>query len=506
METKIILPPFHERDPGEFALQAANDSLLYSHEFFPKTVRQPSTALHRKVWNVLEGPDRYVNIQLFRGAAKTTLLRLFASKRVAYAVSRTILYIGKSEGHGTRSADWLRRQVLFNQKWATFYGLSKGSKFQGVEAEIRHSLLDASVWLVALGIEGSVRGVNLDDYRPDLIILDDVITEDNTATPESRQALRELILGSVKESLAAPGEAPHAKLVMLSTPQHKEDPAMEASRDAEWKTIRVGCWTPETEELPLQDRKSIWPEMFPSEILQKEKRHAIARNQGHIFSREKEVRLVDKSATALRSNWLKKIPQVPARADFHEIVMSVDPVPKPTERQIAKNLHNKDFEVLQIWGRIGGDFYLLDYRRDRGHDPSWTITNFFELLYKWNPRVVGIDATAYQSTLAWILRREMKERAKYAVIREVTDNRSKYAKIVDTFVPPASAGALYIVDWYAEFIEQWDDYPDVSHDDDLDAGQIAINLMADVVAAEKGAKAAHDDENLKPLKYQRRAP
>lgn len=467
---------------------ATVDPIFYSHHFFPKTMRMPSSRMHHIVWDALESPGRLVNIQIFRGGAKTSLLRVFTSRRIAFGVSNTIVYIGKSEGSAIRSVDWLRRQVLFkNPGWTSFFGLRKGERFQGVEAEIYHEGLKTSIWLVGVGIEGSVRGINLDDYRPDLIILDDVITEDNTASAESRKALEELILGAVVESLAAPGEAPHAKVVMLSTPQHKEDPSMKALKDPEWKSVRVGCWTPETENLPLAERLSIWPEMFPSVTLRTQKTHAVERNLAHIFTREKEVKLVDSTTTAFRPLWLRRESLLPERNDLDDCIVCIDPVPKPTEKQLAKGLHKKDFEVHQVWGRIKGDYYCLDWERSKGHDPSWTKARFFKLLTRWRPRLLHMDGIAYQTTLAWILTEAMKEQGQYLPIFEDTDQRSKYDKIVDTLNGPGALGAIHVPEGYTEFFEQWNDYPDVSHDDDLDCAHMGVKQLSKMLTAAKAA-------------------
>ena len=52
---------------------------------------------------------------------------------------------------------------------------------------------------------------------------DDVIDEENSATPEGRAKLEDLLYGAVKGSLAPATEFPDAKLVMLQTPLNKEE-------------------------------------------------------------------------------------------------------------------------------------------------------------------------------------------------------------------------------------------------------------------------------------------
>ena len=59
---------------------AATDGDLYARTFFPKAARQKSPPFHKTMDEVLENPaNRYVGFSVFRGGAKTTKLRLFAS-------------------------------------------------------------------------------------------------------------------------------------------------------------------------------------------------------------------------------------------------------------------------------------------------------------------------------------------------------------------------------------------------------------------------------------------
>src|SRR5258708_3400100 len=74
------------------------DSELYARTYFPNAYRQPSPPFARDLWSPLENPNvRLANLICFRGSSKTTRLRTFASKRIAYGVSRTILYVRASE-------------------------------------------------------------------------------------------------------------------------------------------------------------------------------------------------------------------------------------------------------------------------------------------------------------------------------------------------------------------------------------------------------------------------
>jgi hypothetical protein len=271
------LPP-QKISIAELTKLCAIDSELYAKSFFPKTFRQDSPPFAKTLWEPLEDPDaRLVNLVCFRGASKTTRLRTFASKRIAYGISRTVLCIGASEKDAIRSVQWIRTQVERNNLWRQTFSLRPGRKWEETQIEIEHAGFNHTVWVLGAGITGSLRGINFDDYRPDLIIVDDPQTDEMAATQEQREKVADLILGAVRNSLAPKSEEPNAKIVMAITPQHKEDVSQLALVDKEWVSRIVPCWTLDTLDLPVQKQMSVWEQRFPTIELREQKAAALRR-------------------------------------------------------------------------------------------------------------------------------------------------------------------------------------------------------------------------------------
>ena len=463
----------------ELLARARHDHALFARTFFPHTVRQRSPRFHADVWRLMSarGP-RLVCIQVFRGGGKTTLARLYVAHRIAYGLSHTIVWVSKSEQHAARSVEWLRSAVEENREFARTFGVRPGSRWTGLELSVRSAALAARGWsecrVLSMGIGGSIRGVIVGDWRPDLILVDDVIDEENSATAEGRAKLAGLVLGALAESLAPASEAPDAKLVMLQTPLHAEDLSCQALKDPAWTCMVCPCWTPDTVDAPVDEQESAWPERWPSEVLRQEKRDAAAANRLSVWVREKECRLVAAEECAFRAEWLRRWP-----AEEHPpvsfTVYAIDPVPPPSDRQIAKGLHGKDYEAHIVVGVGPTGYYVLDAVQHRGHDPGWTRATFLRLAQRWRPRAVFVEAVAYQRVLAWLLRETQDAVRMWWPIREVADKRRKVNRIIDTLHGPAYEGRLWIPstglpDWE----EQWVRYPQVPHDDLLDATALAV--------------------------------
>jgi len=465
--------PTSADDLAELVTLCAVDSGLFAKTFFPKTVRQPSAPFHQELWDLLDSNHRLVNAQVFRDGAKTSILRMYTAKRIAYGLAHTILYISKSEGHALRSVHWLRTQVDHNHAYKSVFNLSPGKKWQDAEAEIWHGTDEYPIWILGLGITGSIRGINLEDFRPDLIVIDDVINEENSATDEQRNKIEDLILGALQNSLAPATESPDAKMVMLQTPLDKEDASCKALSDLAWKSMVFGCWTPETASLPLHQQVSCWEARWPTKDLREMKEAAIHRNKLSLWLREKECILVSPETSAFREEWLQFYDVAP-ETQLMQIVIVVDPVPPPTDIQIKKGLRGKDYEAFSIVGKYKGKFFLLEYSLNRGHEPDWTIMEFFRLCIKWHPRCVVVETVAYQKTLSWLLKKAMQQQKRYFVIKEYRDKRKKYDRIVDGLSGPTSNEVFFIKKEHTEFISQFRTYPSVSHDDLIEATAIAV--------------------------------
>ena len=419
-------------------------------------------------------------------------------------MSRTILYIGSSEDAALRSIRWLKRAVEKNSLWSGTFGLTPGDKWAENEIEIRHKLLDHPIWILGVGITSTnIRGINFDDYRPDLIVGDDVLQDENSATYEQREKISNLILSAIKNSLISKVEEPNAKMVLLNTPQHREDFSQQAKTDPEFTTVEIPCWTKPTWHFPVLQQESAWPDLYPTADLRAEKLSALQRNKLSIFTREKEVQLTTTESSAFRPEWLKITNDKPTDAFC---VLGIDPVPPPSEAQIAKGLAGKDYEALYVWGRHNGEYYLMEGVRNRGHDPNWTINEFFRLAHTYRIARAVVETIAYQRTLKWILEQEMKRRRLYYVIVPFADKRKKSTRIISVFSGIASQGLVNIGPEDTVFAQQFNNYSETydDQDDDLDASAIALSDLISP-ALERGRGQLLDDD-VESVDFRRMCP
>lgn len=468
----------------------AVDGAFYSQFFFPKTVRQRVPEMHRNMWERLDDASkRAVAFKVFRDGAKTTILRLFTSRRIAYGISHTIVYTSNSELHAVRSLKWLRKQVEFNGVWAEAFALRKGSKWSDSEIEIIHGVDEYPISVLAVGITGQIRGINLDDYRPDLVVGDDLDNEETTATPEQRKKSHDLFFGALYNGLAPASEAPTAKIVLLQTPLAEGDLIDTASKDPSFATEEFGCFD--------EAGNSRWEERYPTEVLKKEKQNYIQRGQLSLWMREKECKIVGDELAAFRRGWLKYWELLPEGIWYR---VGIDPA--------ISDSKDADYWAISVIGFSGIRRYLVEYALFKTADVDAALMKLFSFVFRYNPRQIVVETVAFQKVLSWALQKAMQAQRKYVAIVEHDDKRRKADVILQAFLNVAPDGNFYCKAEHTEFISSfctW--FPGYKgHDDLLDsiARCMTAGFLYDDTAIE--AEFRRLDESIPALEWERPAP
>lgn len=486
--------------PQQAAEIGATNLTDFGRLFFPRTFRQESPPFHEDMGRALLSRSRFNAFEVFRDGAKTTILRVYKSQRISYGLSRTIMYVSVSQPHSMMSVRWLRRQVMYNHRWTRTFGLEKGIKWTDEHCEIIHRNMPTNadgspviITVLAMGITGQVRGFNPDDFRPDLIILDDVLNEENTATPDQRTKTENLIFGAVLNSLAPASEAPLAKGVFLQTPLNREDAIEKCMKDPEWNPVRYGIleYTPDAPE-----GKSRWEARYPTEEVLASKAAHIRRSQYRLWMREKECTLVSGEEKAIDISKWRFFDVLPETFDS---IVSLDPASSDSPKA-------DEFAIVAL-GFKGLDVYVLDYSSDRAVMPDKAANDTFNLILLYHPRKITVEGTSYQRIMAWYLEQEMIKRRIFVAVEALQIKRMSNAdRIMQTIPGLAAFGHFYVRPHHSKLLKQGDDYDPQTKDipdDILTAianGIISYNpAMRAAMVDEQTGQLIDDESEYEPL-------
>lgn len=470
---------------------SAHSLVAFGQIFFPKTLRQQSPEFHHEMSSImLDTNSRLIGFEVFRGSAKTTIARLGPMHRVCYALGNTGMAVGLSQAHAIRTVRWIKKQIEFNPRLVQTFGLKKGTKWTDEWIEVINERFGTTYNLIASGITGNIRGLNIDDYRPDYIMVDDPCDEENTATPEQRAKTDEAIFSGLVNSLAPKSEAPLSQLVLLQTPINDEDVISKAKRDPTFRCVSYGCFN--------EAGESRWPARWTTDELVAMKQGFIGRNQLQLWMREMECKIIDASLSAFRAQWLVMWDVLPDDMDF---IIVVDPASSE-----AKTADDSAVGVLGFWK---DEVYLVAVTAATGMMPDAITNKIFEYSLEYKTRTVIIETVAYQRILAWYVEKESLARRYYLNVQKFDDKRKKSDRIVQAFVSIAPYGKFKVHPSHQKFIEQFTGYSETYRGkvDVLDMVAIGISSkkgqqFSDAAIEGEYAKLKESDDDVPELEFQ----
>lgn len=147
---------------------------------FPTIVSKPLSSAHRVVWEWVESlePGKRPLAQfviLARGAGKSTTVELATARVGSKLARRYVLYVSETQDQADKHVAAIASllEKLGIERSLSKYGHSKGWK--------RNQLRAGNGFNVeALGLDTAARGIKLDEFRPDLIVLDDIDSQNDT--------------------------------------------------------------------------------------------------------------------------------------------------------------------------------------------------------------------------------------------------------------------------------------------------------------------------------------
>jgi hypothetical protein len=452
------LEDYEQISTSELIKLCAVDNRLYEKTFFAKTVRQDSPEFHADIDAAFASNARYIAVKIFRGGAKTSKFRIFISKQIAYGIAHTILLVSNSQGHSVKSLEWLKRQVEFNTSWAQTYQLSKGARWSGEDIEILHGIDSYPIRVLALGITGQVRGVNIDDYRPDLIGVDDPDNEETTGSDEQIKKTSDLFFGALAKSLAPVSEAPHAKMVLMQTPLAAGDIISTCSTDPQWLTLDFGCFD--------ANGRSRWEVRFPTEELLLDKAAHVKRGQLSLWMREMECTIIPSGGASFNPENIKMYDVLPENMIY---LLAIDPASSE-----AKGADDQVIMVLGFWRR---NVYVVEYTANRGEVPELAANTVVEYVTRYPILGIYVESISYQRVLATFLENEMRRTRKFVPVHRVQDRRRKSDRILQAVGRKSGYGLVYVRSTHSKLLTQYARYSPTSreHDDVLDALAMGID-------------------------------
>jgi phage terminase large subunit-like protein len=457
-------------------------------------------------------------IQIAREHAKSTLFSFIRIlRKICADRNMRIVIISKTSGAAEKFVGAVAAQLEQNTALVRDFGAFRASDSpwtQGQFTVIRKAAYKEPT-LQAVG-----RGGQIVSGRYELVVVDDAEDYDSTRTAERRLATYEWLIRDV-----VPVVVPGGQMLVIQTPQHESDVVGQIRAKLHWPLVNLPAESPIPAGAPAPGgvhRRSLWPSKWPiywttCAVQQAEQKGQgddrlalLARTAcpecpvynpqagthdgrgcltgkrfhqvGSVFYRLNY--LCDLSALGgdlWRAEWFRTY----AREDVQRagdgggwlfrgqplsIFMGIDPA-IAEEDESQPEAHSKFALMVLGWEPRGGDIVILHYENLRIDYPTQERVAYEQVL-AWRPSQLAIE-DPYGIAL-----RQSLGRKPYNVhnVRAVKQRKDKFSRFAEQ-TPDFEAGRVWLAAEHDVFRHQALQFPRGSHDDLLDAYDLAARLI-----------------------------
>ena len=385
--------------PSAFALTFVNFIKLVTDGLGEENV---TPVLHYKMLDALVSPDPRVANMVFRGAAKTTLFGEYLILFLAvfgnlpnFGQVDLAIYLSDSMDNGVKN---MRKNLEY--RWDNSDFLKKyvpTARFTDARWEFKN-LSGKSFVVKGYGAKTGVRGVKEMGKRPDLAIIDDVVSDEDARSATVIKSIEDTIYKAVEYAL----HPKRSKIIWSGTPFNAGDPLYKAVESGSW---RVNVF-PVCEKFPCEEHEfqPAWGDRFDYNSVNTKYLNALKDGKVSDFYQELMLRIMsedDRLILASDLRWYSRISLLKNKANYNFYITSDLAT---TEKESA------DFSVICVWAvNYQGQWFLVDIIVAR-QNINKSLDDIFRFVVQYQPMSVGIEVTGQQGGFVSFLESEMMKK------------------------------------------------------------------------------------------------
>lgn len=340
---------------------------------------------YRDTWDVqIEGTENFVSSEGIVSHNSSLITFLWVLYCACYGMSAFTIIVSDSFKKACNFLDRIKREIMDNKFLCDTFEIEQGIPWSQGELVMKLGWLGGKrIRLLARGAGQSLRGY-VDNVRPQMIVLDDIEEEGNTATPDKRSKIRDWMFGQVLPAL----DPVSGRLVFVGTIVHEDALLARLHRDP------PEGWVVKKYSILNEAGDSIWPERFPKErIMEIKEEYA-------------------RAGTLMR--FMMEYMNNPAASEFRvfekEHIRYYNPfsLDSGLRHYMAVDFGyavsgDSDFTVVMVGGvDDASNIYIREYVRRR-MKPGETLQVIVDLYNKYNCNAVGIETNGPQKIYYYML-------------------------------------------------------------------------------------------------------
>jgi len=388
--------------PSEFALEFVTFIKLVNGQ---QGEEHKTPLVHYRMLDTLTNGGRRVVNLCHRGIAKTTVMGEYLFLYIAvygeipgFGRIDLALYVSDSIENGVKN---MRKNLEFRHDNSEFLKeYIPVIRFTDIRWEFKNA--DGKVFIVkGYGAKTGVRGAKEMGKRPQLAVLDDLISDEDARSATVVSAVEDTVYKAVNYALH-----PTKNMIIWSgTPFNAKDPL--------YKAVESGAWMvnvfPVCEAYPCtrEEFKGSWPDRFTFDYVKEQYDLAVKSGKVETFNQELMLRIMSDEDRMIQDGdigWYKLDAVIRNKSRFNFYV---------TTDFATSEKDKADFSVISVWAYNNvGDWLWVDGICKRQLMDK-NIDDLFRLAQIYKPQSVGIEVTGQQGGFIQWIQGQMLERNIY---------------------------------------------------------------------------------------------
>lgn len=359
------------------------------------------------------GGTRIINL-CHRGIAKTTVMAEYLFLFIGvygeipgFGKVTLALYVSDSIENGVKN---MRKNLEFRYDNSDFLkAYIPEARFTDVRWEFKNKS-NGTFIVKGYGAKTGVRGAKEMGVRPQLAVLDDLISDEDARSATVISAVEDTVYKAVNFALH-----PTKNMIIWSgTPFNAKDPL--------YKAVESGAWAvnvfPVCEVFPCEEHefRGSWPDRFPYRYVKEQYDRAIKLGKVDTFNQELMLRIMseeDRLVLDAEIKWYKRSELLKNKAKFNFYI---------TTDFATSTKQSADFSVLSVWAlNHAGDWFWVD-GKVRRQDMGQNMQDLFRYVQMYRPQSVGVEVTGQQSGFVPWIQEQMIARNTFFTL--ASDNNS----------------------------------------------------------------------------------
>lgn len=467
---------------------------------------KPIPPLHEEMWEMCCSKHRYIAIAAPRRHAKSTAITLsYTLASVLFRQSKFVVLVSDSEYQAGMFLGQIKTALAENQSIIDLFHIKKNEKGEVVfvketETDIIVETEDGHKFrIIAKGSEQKLRGLLWNGQRPDLMVLDDMESDEQVMNKERRLKFRKWFYGALIPALSE-----HGKIRYVGTILH-QDSMLENLMPKEFGpyTIReelktyatkyLGLWRSVKYKAHNNDFSEIlWPDMWSKETLQSMREDYLQRGLPEQYSQEFLNIPIDESTAYFK------------RSDFTG--EHADDKKKALNYYISGDFaitdkERSDYTVFVVGGMDeAGYLHIKNVIRAR-MDGQEIVNTMIGLQKVYQPLAFGIEETQITKAIGPYLNKAMVETGTYLNLIKMNPHKTDKQARAQSIRARMRAGGVKFdksADWYPNFEDELLSFPRSRHDDQVDSFAY-LGLILDKIIEAPTQQEQDDEDYLREL-------